>query len=150
MRVSLKSKLTALISFLVMLVVLATSTLYISSLTRQSLVEIRDRGKYVANEIYNQSRTVLAQTQMPAGSNPDDPQQLRQFVQQTLSTDPGLASLMDSAIGYTPTIYYVAITDGSLDTLLHSDPDEVGHQFAPAKPYDDLMRAGLYHQLNVR
>jgi PAS domain S-box-containing protein len=149
MRVSLKSKLTALISFLVMLVVLATSTLYISSLTRQSLVEIRDRGKYVANEIYNQARTVLAQTQMPPGANPDDPQQLRQFVQQTLSTDPGLASLMDSAIGYTPTIYYVAITDGSLDTLLHSNPNEIGHQFAPAKPYDDLMGAGLYHQLNV-
>src|SRR5258708_6610805 len=124
MRVSLKSKLTALISFLVMLVVLATSTLYISSLTRQNLTEIRDRGKYVANEVYNQARSVLAQSRMPAGANPDDPQELRRFVQETLNSDPGLASLMDSAIGYSPTIYYVAITDGDLNTLLHSNPDD--------------------------
>lgn len=149
MRVSLKSKLTALISFLVMLVVLATSTLYISSLTRQNLTEIRRRGEYVANEVYNQARAVLAQSKMPPGVNPNDPQELRQFVQQTLSTDPGLSSLMDSAIGYSPTIYYVAITDGDLNTLLTSNPDEIGHRFAPARPYDDLMRAGLYRQLRV-
>ncbi|HEV2348524.1 MAG TPA: ATP-binding protein [Terriglobia bacterium] len=149
MRVSLKSKLTALISFLVLVVVLATSTLYISSLTRQNLAEIRDRGKYVANEVYDQARTVLAQSKMPPGANPDDPQELHQFVQQTLSTDPGLASLMDSAVGYSPTIYYVAVTDADLNALLHSDPDEIGHRFAPAQSYDDLMHAGLYHQLRV-
>lgn len=149
MRVSLKSKLTALISFLVMLVVLATSTLYISSLTRQDLKEIRTRGETVANEVYSQARSALGQNRMPAGANPDDPQELRHFVQETLRTDPGLASLMDAAIGYSPTIYYVAITDGDLNTLLHSNPDEIGHRFSPARPYDDLMGAGLYRQLRV-
>ena len=131
MRVSLKSKLTALISFLVLLVVLATSTIYISSLTRQTLTDIKTRGDYVAYEIYNQSRTILAQSPMPAGANPSDPKELRQFVQQKLGTDPGLASLMESAVGYSPTIYYVAITDSDLNTLLHTDPDAIGHRFSP-------------------
>jgi PAS domain S-box-containing protein len=149
MRVSLKSKLTALISFLVLVVVLATSTLYISSLTRQALTEIKRRGEYVAYEVYNQSRTVLAQSSMPAGANPADPQELRRFVQDKLNTDPGLASLMDSAVGYSPTIYYIAITDADLNVLLHIDPDEIGQRFSPAKPYDDLMRAGVFHQLRV-
>ncbi len=149
MRVSLKSKLTALISFLVLLVVLATSTLYISSLTRQTLADIKTRGDYVAYEVYNQSRTILAQSPMPAGANPFDPKELRQFVQQKLGADPGLASLMESAVGYSPTIYYVAITDSDLNTLLHTDPDTIGHRFSPAPHYDELMLAGVFRQLRV-
>ena len=149
MRVSLKSKLTVLISFLVLLVVLATSTLYISNLTRQALTEIKTQGEFVAHEFYNQARSVLAQSRMPEGANPTDPQELRSFVQEELTTDPGLASLMDSAIGYSPTILYVAITDADFNVLLHTDRDEIGRRFSPARPYDDLMRAGLFRQLRV-
>src|SRR5579864_3356060 len=109
MRVSLKSKLTVLISFLVLLVVLATSTLYITNLTRQALTEIKRRGESVAYEVYNQARSVLAQSHMPAGANPADPQEIQKFVQEQLTSDAGLASLMDSAVGYSPTILYVAI-----------------------------------------
>src|SRR5947207_2558905 len=149
MRVSLKSKLTALISFLVLLVVLATSTLYISSLTRQTLTDIKRRGEYVAYEVYNQSRTILAQSPMPKGVKPSDPQELRQFVHQKLGADPGLASLMESAVGYSPTIYYVAITDSDLNTLLHTDPDAIGHHFSPAPQYDDLRLGGIFRQMRV-
>jgi len=149
MRVSLKSKLTVLISFLVLLVVLATSTLYISNLTRQSLTEIKRSGTFVADEVYNQARNVLAQSRMPAGANPTDPQELRSFVQGELTTNAGLASLMDSVVGYSPQILYVTITDANLNVLLHTDPDEVGRHFSPARPYDDLMRAGLIRQLRV-
>ena len=149
MRVSLKSKLTVLISFLVLLVVLATSTLYITNLTRQALTEIKRRGESVAYEVYNQARSVLAESRMPEGANPTDPQEVQTFVQQELTSDAGLASLMDSAVGYSPTILYVAITDAKLNALLHTDPDEIGHRFSPARPYDDLMRAGLVRQLRV-
>lgn len=149
MRVSLKSKLTVLISFLVLLVVLATSTLYISNLTRQSLTEIKRSGTFVADEVYNQARNVLAQSHMPAGASPTDPQELRNFVQEELTTNAGLASLMDSVVGYSPQILYVTITDANLNVLLHTDPDEIGRRFSPARPYDDLMGAGMFRQLRV-
>ncbi len=52
MRLSLKAKLTALITLLVLLVVVVTSTVYISNLTRQALPEVQSQGEYVANEVY--------------------------------------------------------------------------------------------------
>ena len=149
MRLGLKAKLTGLISFLVLLVVLATSTLYLSSLTRQALAEVESRGQYVANEIYHQARSVLAQSRMPTGADPTDPQALRRFVQSTLATDRGLASLIESALGYSPTIYYVTITDTDRQVLVHSNPGEMGQRFEPAPPYRDLVRARLFHQLRI-
>jgi signal transduction histidine kinase len=149
MRLSLKAKLTALMSFLVWAVVLAISTLYLSSLTRQALDEVEGRGRYVANEIYHQARTVLAEGQMPPGSDPADPQELHRFVQTTLAADRGLTSLIESAIGYAPTIYYVTVTDTELVALVHNDSDEVGRNFEPAPPYEELVRSGLIAQLRV-
>jgi signal transduction histidine kinase/HAMP domain-containing protein len=149
MRLSLKAKLTALISLLVLLVVLATSTLYISSLTRQALTGVESKGEYVANEIYHQARTALAQSRMPAGSDPADPQVLHHFVQSTLAADPGLASLMESAVGYSPTIYYVTITDTNRRVLVHNDPSEIGQPFLPAPPYSSLAGARLFNQLRI-
>src|SRR5579863_1775298 len=149
MKVSLKAKLTALISLLVLLVVLATSTLYLSNLVQQALAAIGSRGEYVANETYSQARDVLADSHMPAGSDPSQYPQLRAFVQSTLAHDPGLNSLLQSAIAYSPTVYYIAITDAQGQVLVHNDPDEIGHPFAPAPPFSQLTRASLLHQLRV-
>lgn len=149
MRVSLKAKLTALISLLVLLVVLAISALYLASLTRQALAEAGDKGQYVASEMYHQARRVLAQSRIPAGTNPFDTQALRGFVQEWLSSDPGVNSVIESAIGYSPTIYYVTITDADRRVMVHSDRQLIGQRFVPAPPYHDLMRAGLSRQLRV-
>ncbi|MBI1984311.1 MAG: hypothetical protein HYS61_08945 [Acidobacteria bacterium] len=149
MRLSLKAKLTALISFLVWTAVLATSTLYLSSLTRQALTEVESRGQYVANEIYHQARTALAEGRMPPGADPADPHELRRFVQSTLAADRGLTSLIESALGYAPTIYYVTITDAERVVMIHNDADEMGRIFEPAPPYAKLLHSGLIPQLRV-
>ena len=149
MRLSLKAKLTALITLLVLLVVVVTSTVYISNLTRQALLEVQTKGDYVAYEVYHQADTALRGSHMPVGENPQDFQAVRTFVQTQLSTDPGLKSLMESAIGYVPFVQYVAITDTNLTILVDSNPDEVGHRLTPAPHYSDLMQAGLFHQLRT-
>lgn len=146
---SLKSKLTALISLLVLVVVFTTSTLYLSSLTHQTLDEVRRKGQYVAYEVYNEARNALAQGRMPEGQSPDDPEALRNYVRDTLAADRGLATLMDSAVGYSPVIYYVTITDADRNALVHTDPSGVGHPFTPARPYSDLRSAGLFRQLRA-
>ncbi|MGB9486034.1 MAG: ATP-binding protein [Terriglobia bacterium] len=149
MGLSLKIKLTALITLLVLLMVLATSTLYLSHLTRQALSEVESRGEYVANEIYHQASALLSQARMPAGSNPSDFQALRGFVQARLAADAGLTSLLESAIGYSPSIYYAAITDTRHQVMVHNDPGEIGQVMAPAVPFEDLLHAGLLKQLRV-
>ncbi len=149
MRLSLKAKLTALITLLVLLVVFATAAVYTSNLTHQALLEIQNKGEYVANEVYHQARTVLAQSRLPAGMDPLDLGQVRGFVESRLAEDQGLASLIESAVGYSATLYYVAITDTQLQVLVHSDPSVVGQPFKPAPPYSQLLRAGLARQLRV-
>jgi signal transduction histidine kinase len=149
MELSLKIKLTALITFLVLLVVLATSTLYLSRLTRQALSEVESRGEYVANEIYHQASTLLSQTRMPAGSNPSDFDALHGFVQARFASDAGLTSLLESAVGYSPSIYYAAITDTRRQVMVHNDPGEIGQLMAPTAPFEELLHAGLLKQLRM-
>src|SRR5271165_3465774 len=149
MRLSLKAKLTALITGLVLLVVVVTSTVYISNLTRQALREVLTKGDYVAHEVSHQAGAALAGCHMPQGESPHDLEALHGFVRMCLSSDPGLASLMESAIGYLPTVDYVAITDMTLTVLVHSNPEEFGQHLTPAPRYSQLMQAGMLRQLGA-
>jgi signal transduction histidine kinase len=148
MRLSLKAKLTALITLLVLLVVVVTSTVYISNLTRQALQEVQTKGEYVAHEVYDQAYTALKGSYMPEGENPQDLQALRSVVQTHLASDPGLKSGMETAVAYFP-VDYVAITDASLRILVHSDSEKVGHRLTPAPHYSQLVSAGILRQLSA-
>jgi signal transduction histidine kinase len=149
MRLSLKAKLTVLITLLVLLVVVVTSTVYVANLTRQALLQVQSKGIYVANEVYSQARAALHGTTMPEGQDPHDFQVLRGVVQARLSSDPYLATAMESALAYFPFVDYVAITDTNLTVLVHSNPDEVGHHFNPAPSYTQLAQAGMLRQLRA-
>jgi HAMP domain-containing protein len=149
MRLSLKAKLTALITLLVLLVVVVTSTVYISNLTRQALLEVQSKGEYVAYEVSHHASAALAGSYMPEGQNPQDLQALRSLVQTHLASDLGLKSTMESAVGYLPVVDYVAITDTNLVALVHSDSEEVGHHLTPAPPFSQMVRAGVVRQLRT-
>ena len=149
MRLSLKAKLTALISLLVLAVALAASTLYVSTLTHQALADAESRGEYVASATYNQARDALAQARLPAEIDPNDPEAVRIFVQSTLALDRGLATAMESAVGYSPTIYYVAITDIEGRVAVHTDPEQVRRPYQPAERFHELVTARLFSQLRV-
>src|SRR5579864_3851270 len=126
MRLSLKAKLTALTALLVLVVVVATSTLYVSKLTRQALLQVQAKGEYAVYEVYHFANAALHGSPMPQGENPQDFQALRTLVQNRLSSDPGMTSLMESAVGYSPVVDYVAITDTNHVVMVHSNPAEVG------------------------
>jgi len=149
MRVSLKSKLTALISFLVLVVVLATGTAYLGALTRQALDEVKSKGEFVRNVTYQHARTALAGARLPAGLDPNNPQDLRHFIGEKLAEDTGVSTALQSDVGYLPIIDYVAITDTGQVVMAASDPSQIGTRFAPAEPFESLLGAGLLRQLRV-
>ncbi len=149
MRVSLKGKLTALIAVLVLVVVVVISTIYLSSLVRLSLATVHNRGEYVALETYHQAQTALVGARMPATVDPNNPQDVRKFVQETLAADPGLNSIIESAVGYSSVVYYVCITDPQGTVMVHNDPEEIGTKLASAEQFHKLMSAGLVSQLRV-
>src|SRR5439155_20761197 len=122
MKISLKTKLTALISFLVLLVVLATSTLFISSFSRLTILAVESRGDSIAQEVYVQARAALEGSRMPSGTD------LRDFVQKKLASDTRVTSLLQSAVAYLPTIYYFIITDTQNRIMVHNDVGEIRQQ----------------------
>jgi len=149
MRLSLKAKLTALTGLIVLLVVLAISALYLTSLARDALVNVERRGQYVADEVYHQAQTVLAQSHLPPGIEPSDSGAVLQFIQTHLAQDPGLSSTIESAVGYSATMYYVAITDTKGIILVHNDPTEIGSAFAAGTPFSQLLGSSAFRQLRV-
>ena len=149
MRVSLKSKLTALISFLVLVVVLATGTAYLGALTRQALDEVKSKGEFVAKGIFQQARTALAGARLPVGLDPNNPEDLRRFIGEKLAEDTGVSTALQSAVGYLPIIDYVAITDTGQVVMAASDQAQIGTRFALAEPFENLLGAGLLRQLRV-
>ncbi len=149
MRVSLKTKLTALISLLVLLVVLATSVLYISSLIRQVLSGVQSRGEYFANEVYNQARSVLMGAHLPPGTDPRDFNSVSSFVKGKMASDQSLAFLLESIVGYSRDVNYVTITDTQAHIVVHDDPSRIGELMEAVPDFSSLQSASLFRQLQV-
>ncbi|HEV2176052.1 MAG TPA: ATP-binding protein [Terriglobia bacterium] len=149
MRVSLKAKLTALISLLVLLVVVTVSGLYLWGLVRQALGNASTRGADLAQQVYDEARAVLAASRLPAGFNVQDPEQLHSFLQSELEGDAGLNSAIQNDVADVPSIDYIAITDSQPRSLVHSDPSQSGQPFSPAPPFSELLRARFFRQLQI-
>ncbi len=146
---SLKAKLTALISLIVLLAVLVPSSVYLSNLIRWEIATVGGRGEYVARATYLQARTALSGQRMPRGSDPNDFDQLQKFVDGTLAGSAAVQSQLLSAIGYSKTIYYVAITDTTRRVVVHDDPGAIGHQLPAVPPFSELLSASFDRQLRV-
>ena len=149
MSLSLKAKLTALISVLVLVVVAVTSALYGTALIRHALDDVAARAQDVARQVYDQSREVLAQSRMPAGMDPENRADLRAFARQTLNSDPRLLSSIQSATTFSQSLEYVALIDSQGLVILHNDPSEVGHRLTPADTFSSLSKASLRRQLEA-
>jgi signal transduction histidine kinase len=149
MSLSLKAKLTALISLLVLLVVVATSVWYVSGLIRFTLVTAHNDAFAEAQRLISQSGFVLNQAHLPPGMNPDDPEDLRNFAQLTLNDNRALVSFVGSAQAFSDYFEYVALTGSDRKVVLHNDPHEVGHILPDEPPFANLAEAGLYQHLKM-
>lgn len=149
MRISLKVKLTALISLLVLVVVLGISALYLLSFVHHTLEDIQQDASYIRDEAYMQARAVVAETRIPPYVDSKDLDEVRAFVQVQLSQDAGLRSLMQSAAAYSSSIDYVAITGKGRFILAHNDPSQIGQKLPPAPPLSDFLKAGIFRQFHI-
>ena len=104
MRLSLKTKFTLATSLLVLAVVAVVSGLYLGRLTSQVLRQADDRARFVAQQVFLACQNALAEAAetgtLPRSANPGD---MREYVRQTLDNSSPLNSLIESAVGYSPT-----------------------------------------------
>ena len=150
MRLSLKTKFTLATSLLVLAVVTIVSTLYLARLTRQVLRQADDRARFVAQQVFLACRNALGDSaergESPASPSSDD---LRRYVVRSFDSSSTLNSLIESAVGYSPTIYEVTISDRNGIVLVSSDASLRGQKVVDRPTVSSFVRAGFFEQLRT-
>ncbi len=144
-RIRLKTKLVLAITLMVMALVSTLSSIYLSHLVRQRVEEVYQSAQFVGHEVFHATRQALEVDISETKADLSDPAALRAAIEEVLTTDPGLNSLLQSIVGYSPTIYDVAIVDPQGRALLHTDADKIGH-LVPERDDFAVVRNGNIRQ----
>ncbi len=150
MRLSLKTKFTLTTSLVVLFVVALVSWLYVGRLANQVIKDISERATFVANQVLGASGQALADSAERGETlNSDSAADLREYVQHSLDNSSALNSLLESAIGYAPTIYEITITDQFGKALVSSDSKLRGRPIPVYPTASLLVRASFIQQLRI-
>lgn len=114
MRLSLRAKEGLVVGALVALAVAGAAAVHVVAVARQGMEEAAATGSLLARQIFLQASRALA------GARGDPAAVLRR--------DPGLRALLESLVGYSPTVVYGAVTDPGGRVLVHSDREQLGRR----------------------
>jgi signal transduction histidine kinase len=127
-----KTKIVLAITFMVAVLVLAFSYIYISELLRQRVTTARESAAQLTSNL-----AYLAANAAPDLSSTKvdttNPEATRRAVAYYLSTDRDLNNFLESVVGTWPIIYDAAIVDSDGKAILHTNPDLVG-KLVPDRP----------------
>ena len=149
MQLRLRTKLTLVMTSLVLLVVAVLSAVFFGQLLEQVLQETDKRAREIAHELFLQAQNALTQAAdrglRPASNAPED---IHDYVRHALEINDGIAAQLDAAID-SPSIYEVSITDTDGMVLISSDKSLPGQFLARRPPLSQLLERGFFHQVKV-
>jgi PAS domain S-box-containing protein len=148
-RFRLKTKLVLAISGMVFALVAILSYLYVSQFVRQRIADSYDGADFVAHQIFNGARQAIETDFSSTPIDTSDPAQLQRTIEESLQSDPGLNSLLQSIVGYSPTIYYAAITDADGVAMVHTDGISMGKTLPVKQSFAKVRDGGFRKQLEV-
>ena len=134
---------------MVVAIVATLSSIYISQLIRQRSDEAYQNAQFITLELFNSAREALENDLSNSKLDLSQPAVFNDAVEESLQTDAGLSSLVQSVIGYSPTVYDIAITDANGKAIIHTDPGVVGHVVSKRDDLDELRSAGFWKQLRA-
>ena len=127
-----KTKIVLAITFMVAVLVLAFSYIYISELLRQRVTTARESAAQLTSNL-----AYLAANAAPDLSSTKvdttNPAATRRALAYYLGTDRDLNNFLESVVGTWPIIYDAAIVDSDGKAILHTNPDLVG-KLVPDRP----------------
>jgi PAS domain S-box-containing protein len=149
MQLRLRTKLTLVMSGLVLLVVAAVSLVYFALLLQQVLDQSQKRAQDIATSTFDQVRRALrdaeAQGWRPESNAPED---IRDYVAYALGASQGLQAQLQTAV-VASSIYEVSITDHEGRLLASTDNSLVGKFAMRRPPLTQLTQRGILHQIKV-
>jgi signal transduction histidine kinase len=148
-QIRLKTKLVLAISGMVFTLIAVFSYFYTSRMVRQRFTNAYDNAAFVAKEIQESAREASQIDLSSTFINTNDPKQVEAVLDEALQTDPGLNTLLQSIVGYSPTISDVAITDVTGRAIVHTDPSAIGTQLESREDFQNLYSGSFRRQLEV-
>jgi PAS domain S-box-containing protein len=150
MQLRLRTKLTLVMTGLVLLVVAAVSGVYFALLLQQVLDQSERRAAEIASNTFDLVNVALqeakAQGWRPESNAPED---IRDYVAYALSASQGLQAQLQAAIASSG-IYEVSITDHEGRVLASAPDKSLVNKFALGRPpLSQLTQRGILHQVKV-
>jgi signal transduction histidine kinase len=150
MQLRLRTKLTLIMTGLVLLVVAVLSAVFVAQLFEQVLQQTDKRTLEIANQVFEQAKRALAEA-AERGLRPasNDAADVNDYVQQAFRTSEGLNAQLKAAKLDTPSIYEVSITNNAGKVLISTDESLRGKFLARRTNMSQLTRRGYVHQAKV-
>jgi PAS domain S-box-containing protein len=150
MQLRLRTKLTLIMTGLVLLVVAVLSAVFVAQLFEQVLQQTDKRTVEIANQVFEQARRALTEAAArglrPASNDPND---INEYVQKAFRTSEGLRAQLKAAKVDTPAIYEVSITNNDGKVLISTDESLTGKFLARRTKISQLTQRGYLHQAKV-
>jgi len=143
-----KTKIVLAITFMVAVLVLAFSYIYISELLRQRVTTARESAAQLTSNL-----AYLAANAAPDLSSTKvdttNPLAMRRAVAYYLGTDRDLNNFLESVVGTWPIIYDAAIVDSDGKAILHTNPDLIGKPVPERPDFHVVENAGFRRQFRM-
>jgi len=149
MQLRLRTKLTLVMTGLVLLVVAVLSVVFVGQLVDQALLEIDKRTTDVAQQLFEQAQRALTDAAesglRPASNNPED---IHDYVRRAFEMSDNLHAQLKATKGIR-LIYEASITDQEGNVLVSSDESLQGKFLARRAPIAQLTQRGYLHEARV-
>jgi PAS domain S-box-containing protein len=149
MQLRLRTKLTLVMTGLVLLVVAVLSVVFVGQLVDQALLEIDKRTTDVARQVFDQAnRALVDAAESGLHLKSDDPQDIHDYVRRAFEMSDNLTAQLKATKGIR-LIYEVSITDHEGIVLVSSDESLRGKFLARRPPIAQLTHRGYLHEGRV-
>src|SRR2546423_562234 len=150
MQLRLRTKLTLIMTGLVLLVVAVLSGVFVAQLLEQVLQETDKRVREIGLQVFEQAkRAVLAEADPGLRPKCNEPQDIYDYVERAFRTNEGLRSQLKTAKVDTPSIYEVSIVDNDGKVLVSTDESLPGKILQRRTDISQLTQRGYLHQAKV-
>jgi len=150
MRLSLRTKFTLTTSLVVLVVVAPVSWMYLARLTNIVIGQADERSGFVAQQVFGACRQALEDSsehgEVP---NSDSPADIRAYVQNSLDNSSALNTVLESAVGYSRSIYEITISDQKGIVLVASDASMRGQQVVRRPNISLLVHANFLQKIQI-
>ncbi|HKT24253.1 MAG TPA: ATP-binding protein [Terriglobales bacterium] len=145
----LRTKLVIAITLMVVAIVVTLSTIYVAQTVHLVVDHGLSQSNQAADQIIHLSRLALETDINSTRIDPNNPQEVNAWVEESLQTDPGVNGEIESLIGYSPIISDASVVGPDGRAIVHSNPEMVG-KLVPTRPnFQDLANAKFWRQLQL-